>query len=99
VQTEVRAVNASCPVCATRKIPSDVWAIAAEPTAESGEALSTVIEMTRPERVDGTTDIMGASVGLVGLLLPPHPARAPTASSDAAWHAHAQNSRRVCRDE
>lgn len=99
VQTEVNAVNASCPVCATRKIPSGVCAIPAEPTAASGDAPSTVMEMTRPDTVEGTTVSMGTLLGPVGLLLPPQPARAPTASSDAAWHAHAQNSRRVCRDE
>jgi hypothetical protein len=94
VQTAVSAENASCEIRATRKFPAVDCTSAAPPTVASGEPLSTVTAIVRPETVplsDGRGVPPNPPLGEVGLSSPPHPwSAAATVTSDAAW----QNSRR-----
>ncbi len=94
MQTAVSAVNASCPVCPTRKFPAELCTSAALPTADNGELESIVRVIAPLVTVAEIVGNAGAELGLVGL--PPHPAnKDPNAAADIAPHACVQNSRLV----
>jgi hypothetical protein len=86
VHAAVSALNDSCAMRATRKLPSDVCTKAAEPTLDNAGAESTFTVIVRPLTEPDTLASCGAEdEGLVGL--PLHAARLPPASTDAVLQA------------
>jgi hypothetical protein len=83
VHVAVRAVNEFGAVWATRNVPNDVCTLAAEPTAVSAEAASTVIDTIRPV-TDAVTDASGGADVDGDVELPPQAATVPRASIEAA---------------
>ena len=81
----VSTVNESCAVRETRKAPSEVAAVAADPTDERTDEASTVIDTTRPDTVAGTDESGGAVVPDEEVGLPPQaPKAAPATITEAA---------------
>jgi hypothetical protein len=95
VHVAVSTLNASWPVRAMRKVPSDVCTVAAEVTAARADPLSIVTDTVRPLTVPFTALSWEAEVEEGEVLPPLQAAKVPAASTAAAWQAQAQKSRRV----
>ena len=94
VHVAVNAVSELAPVRESRKVPTEVCAMAIAPVEASAEPAPTGTVTARPLTLadtDGNDCVFPD--GPLGL--PPHPAATPIASTPAALLQHAQNSRRV----
>ena len=100
VQMAVSAVNESCAVRATRKLPALACTSAAPPTEPSAELESIVTMTALPATLPPMTGSDGAELGDVAL--PPHACRSdPIIAAENTSPARTQNSRRdrACRSE